>query len=468
MLNELPLNGRNWLSLGQLSAGVAMPSVSAPGIAGSPSGGTSASTFYSVNGANLWQNDVRLNGINNNIEVFGGGYAGSDATVNPPPDAIQEFRMENGNYNAEFGHSTGAVIDAVTKSGTNSLHGDIWEYFRNEAMDANDYFSNLNHTPKGEYRQNQYGGTVGGPVMLPKIYDGRNRTFFFFDYQGTKVVTPVSATSTVPTMGMKQSGFRNLQDLIAMNSGTHTDGLGRVFRNGTILDPATTRQVAASSVDPVSGLENTTSSAIYVRDPFLTGGSAGIRDFSGMTSQLNILPQGRIDPNAIKLLSLYPDPTNQTIFTNNYYYNPKQPSNINQYDIRIDENFREKDSLFVVFDKSYYDVVTPGRLAGAAIGQSGAQNQHFPAYMISAGYIHTFTPNLFNELHVGFGHSNKLQIPFDSNQMGIPAQYGIQGIPQVPNNGALRRFRSRALPASAKVASVRQSRRSSTPKLLRM
>ncbi|RZU39297.1 TonB-dependent receptor [Edaphobacter modestus] len=438
ILNDVPLNGRNWLSLGQLSAGVAMPSTSAPGIAGSPSGGTAANTFYSVNGANLWQNDVRLNGINNNIEVFGGGYAGSNATVNPPPDAIQEFRLQNGNYNAEFGHSTGAVVDAVTKSGTNALHGDLWEYFRNEALDSNDYFSKLNGTRKGTYRQNQFGGTIGGPVMIPKVYDGRNKTFFFFDYQGTKVATPAAATSTVPTVGMKQSGFSNLQDLITMNSGTHTDGLGRIFRNGTILDPATTRPVAAHAVDPISGLQNATSSTIYVRDPFLAAGSsAGIVDFTGRISQLNILPQSRIDPNAVKLLNLYPDPTNTTVFSNNYYINPKQTSDVKQYDIRIDENFREKDSLFVVFDKSYFDVVTPGRLAGPAIGQSGAQDQHFPAYMISSGYIHTVTPNLLNELHVGFGHSNKLQIPFDANQMGIPEQYGIQGIPQVANNGGL-------------------------------
>jgi hypothetical protein len=318
MVNDLPLNGRNWLSLGQLSAGAGMPSTSAPAIAGSPSGGTAQATFYSVNGANLWQNDVRLNGINNNIEIFGGGYAGSNAAVNPPPDGIQEFRMQNSNYNAEFGHSTGAVIDAVTKSGTNAIHGDLWEYLRNEDLQANDYFSNLAKKPKAPYRQNQYGGTVGGPVMIPKLYNGRDHTFFFFDYQGEKLATPAQTGgyfNSVPTMNMRNSSFTNLQDLIAANSSgkARADGLGRLIPLGTILDPATTRMVAAGAVDPVTGLANTGKTAIYVRDPFLTTGSpAGITDYTKLTNQLNVLPQGRIDPNMVKLLGLYPTPNVST------------------------------------------------------------------------------------------------------------------------------------------------------------
>jgi hypothetical protein len=441
MINDLPLNGRNWLSLGQLAAGAAMPSTSAPAIGGSPSGGTAQATFYSVNGANLWQNDVRLNGINNNIEVFGGGYAGSNAAVNPPPDGIQEFRMQNSNYNAEFGHSTGAVIDAVTKSGTNKLHSNVWEYLRNEDLAANDYFSNLNKKPKTEYRQNQYGGTFGGPVRIPKLYDGRDHTFFFFDYQGEKLTTPAQTggyTNTVPTASMQSSGFTNLQDLIAMNTGTHTDGLKRVFPTGAILDPATTRMVAAGATDTVTGLQNTGTAAISVRDPFLSGGSAaGVTSYVGRTSQLNIIPQSRIDQNVVKLLSLYPAPTNPALFTNNYFYNPVQTVSLNQYDIRIDENIRPQDSVFVVFNKSYFNEVTPGKLPGQAIGQSGAQNQKFPAYMVSMGYVHGFTTHLFNEFHAGYSHSNKIQVPFDADTMGIPAQFGIQGIPQAPNNGGL-------------------------------
>ncbi len=105
------------------------------------------------------------------------------------------------------------------------------------------------------------------------------------------------------------SGFTNLQDLITYRGGTGTDALGRIFPHGTILDPSTTRAVNAGAVDPISGLQNTSSSTVYVRDPFYSGGSlGGVKDFSGKTAQLNIIPGSRLDPNATKLLSLYPAP----------------------------------------------------------------------------------------------------------------------------------------------------------------
>jgi hypothetical protein len=198
--------------------------------------------------------------------------------VTPPPDAIQEFKLQNGNFNAEFGHSVGGVINAVVRSGTNSFHGALWEFLRNDILDANDYFSNQNHSPKAEYRQNQFGGTIGGPVWIPKLYNRKDRTFFFFDYQGTRIVQPSPWTETVLTAFMQSSGFTNLQDLITNNSGTKTDALGRIFPYGTVLDPATTRLVAANTVDPVSGIGNSTGNDIYVRDPFYAGGQCRRRD----------------------------------------------------------------------------------------------------------------------------------------------------------------------------------------------
>src|ERR1700733_2273663 len=244
-INDLPLETRNWGSLGQLAAGVATAPIG-------QNGGTPENAFYSVNGVQLYQNDFRLDGINNNIEFFGGSSVGTDATITPPPDAVQEFKLQNGDYNAEFGHSTGGIINAVIRSGTNHVHGDVWEYLRNEDLNANSYFSNQAGVPRSEYRQNQYGGTLGGPVVLSRFYNGRDKTFFFGDYQGTRIATPSQSISTVPTANMVNSGFTNLQDLINGNSGSSTDALGRVFSHGTVLDPATTRQVAAGATDPVS------------------------------------------------------------------------------------------------------------------------------------------------------------------------------------------------------------------------
>lgn len=431
-VNDLPLQTRDWASLAQLSAGVTTAPVGNP----SSDSGATSSAYFSVDGVNLWQNDFRLDGINDNIEFYGGSSVGSNAAITPPPDAIQEFKLQNGDYNAEFGHSTGAVINAAIKSGTNQLHGDVWEYLRNDVFNANLFFNNATHAPTPEYRQNLFGFTIGGPVYIPKVYNGRNKTFFFVDYQGGRYVTPSTATSTVPTQNMINSGYTNLQDLIAFNSGTSTDGLGRKFRHGTILDPATTRLVPAGAVDPYSGLRNNSGSAVYVRDPFYTGNIMGVTDFTGATSQLNIIPQPRLDPNAVKLLGVYPAP-NQSGFANNFVYLAKQPQNTDSYDIRIDENFNAKNVLFGVFDRSLISRDVPANLPGVAIGETGGRNDSFPAYAWAVGYTHVFTPTLTNDMHAGMVHSDKLQRSIYGNTFGIPAQYGIQGIPQLPNNGGL-------------------------------
>ena len=290
-VNDLPLVNRNWVSLSQLSAGVATAPVGQP----SSDSGTTGSAYFSVNGTNFWQNDIRLDGIDDNIEIYGGNVIGTNATITPPPDAIEEFKVQTGDFNAEFGHSTGGVINAVIKSGTNSFHGDVWEYLRNDAFDANDYFSNQRGQPKPEYRQNEFGGTLGGPIF-------RNKTFFFGDYQGERIIIRPS-TKSVPTLNMVDSGFTNLQDLISYNSGTATDGLGRIFPHGTVLDPATTRAIAAGASDARTGLVNSSGNSIYVRDPFYTGSLAGMKDFTGVTAQLNQIPAGRLDPKLSSCLA---------------------------------------------------------------------------------------------------------------------------------------------------------------------
>ncbi len=424
-INDMPLQTRDWVSLAQLSAGVNTAPVGNP----SSDSGESDSAYFSVDGVNLWQNDFRLDGINDNIEVYGGSSVGNNAAIVPPPDAIEEFKLQNGDFNAEFGHSTGAVVNAVIKSGSNHFHGDLWEYWRNDALNANLFFNNLNHIAKPEYRQNLFGGTIGGPVV-------KNRTFFFFDYQGGRYIKPVPATSTVPTPGMVSSGFTNLQDLITYNSGTGTDALGRIFPHGTILDPATTREIPAGGVDPISGLTNTSASAVYVRDPFYTGSLLGKTNFVGDTAQLNTIPVGRLDPNAVKLLGVYPAPTRPGL-ANNFYNAPKQTENTNSYDIRIDENFNANNNLFGVYDRSLISEGVPSALPGLAVGESGGRNDSFPAWSVAVGYTHVFTPTLTNEMHVGVVHADKLQRSIYGNTFGIPAQFGIQGIQQVANNGGL-------------------------------
>ena len=436
---DLPLVNRNWASLAQLSSGVTTANNQ---FSGGATNSSTGSAYFTIDGMNPWEIDFRLDGIDDNVELYGGpGPTNSNVNVTPPPDAIEEFRLQNGDYNAEFGHSVAGIINAVVRSGTNRLHGDLWEFVRNNAFDANDYFSKQAQQPIPEYRQNQFGGTVGGPVVIPKLYNGRDKTFFFFDYQGSRYVTPSPYTSTVPTTLMQSSGFTNLSDLITYNSGTKSDGLGRVFPYGAILDPATSRAVAAGTVDPVSGIPNTTGSTVYVRDPFFTGGSVtGISDFTRYAANLNMLPAARLDANAIRLLQLYPA-QNKSGLANNYFISPKTPENVNQYDIRIDESWRQHDTIFGVFDWSHLTESVPNRLPGIADGGNfGTGTISIPVYGIALGETHTFGPTLNNEFHAGWNHNVQSQLSSNATELGIPPKYGIQGVPEVIDNGGLPNF----------------------------
>ena len=266
---------------------------------------------------------------------------------------------------------------------------------------------------KNNFHYNQFGGTVGGPVWIPKLYNGRNKSFFFFDYQGTRQINPRQYNDDVPTALEQSSNFTNFQDIITADGGkTKTDALGRIFPYGAVLDPATTRMIGAGARDPISGLLNTATDPtthqpipIYVRDPFFTGGSVGgITDFTPYASQLNQIPAGRLDPNAIKLLQLYPTPTGPGI-VNNYIIFPKQTNNTNAYDVRIDQSFGEHDTLFGVYDWSHNLQNVPNQLPGIANGGAYSTGTiDIPVYTIAVGETHVFSSTLSNDFHAGYNH----------------------------------------------------------------
>jgi hypothetical protein len=419
-MNDLPLNGRNWISLATLASGSYL------------TGATNTTSLF-VNGAEPGQVDYRVSGVNNNEEVFGG------YSVAPAPDAVEEFKLQDGNNSAEFGHSVGAIVNAVIKSGSNKYRGNAWEYLRNEALNANDFISNANGTRRQEYRQNQFGGTIGGPVILPKLYQGRNKTFFFFDYQRTQRLVPVTFTDNVPTALMHSSNFTNLQDLITGNSGTATDGLGRKFPHGTVLDPATTRAIAAGATDPVTGLVNTKTSTVFVRDPFFNGSLLGITDFTGRVSQLNLIPASRLDPNALKILQLLPLPTTGGL-QNNFFSSQPQQTNSNQFDTRIDENISAKDAVFGVLHRqtTNQSAAQPFPGVGSALQTQFATTQ--PTYVLALSETHLFSPTTVNEARIGLNHNFNTRLDPDAYTANIPQQFGIPGIPQVSGNGGLPTF----------------------------
>src|ERR1017187_6608521 len=242
-VNSLPLNGRNFTFLAQLGAGMQTPQAD--------SRGNAASGAFSANGLRPSQNNYLLDGIDNNADNVD-FLNGTNFVILPPVDAISEFKVQTADFSAELGRSAGAVLNATIKTGTNSLHGAAWEFFRNDKLDAADWFENNTTNPvKGELRLNQFGAMIGGPIL-------KNKLFYFGDYEGKRRVQGTSSTSSVPTALERSSGYTDLTDILTQQAGAaRTDILGRSIQRGVILDPGTTRFVAAGAVDPVSGYVNT-------------------------------------------------------------------------------------------------------------------------------------------------------------------------------------------------------------------
>ena len=412
-INDLPLNGRNFNFLARLTAGVTVGQEEGRSL--------NSNGWFAANGTRPAQNDLLLDGIDNNSDnvdfLNGAAYV-----VKPPVDALSEFKLQTNSFNAEFGRAGGAVLNATLKSGSNQIHGDAWEFVRNDKFDAADFFQDAANESKGEFRQNQFGGTVGGPII-------KNKTFWFADYEGTRIRQATPWLTTVPTAAEASSGFTDFRDLISGQTGVegHPDILGRTFSLGTILDPATTRQLNAGQVDPVTGL--TAIGSGFVRDQIQCGGVA------------NTICANRLDPNAIKLLQLFPTPTASSLFSN-YSSNPIGSTNVNQFDVRIDQNFSEKDQLFVRY--SFFDSPTfsPGPFTGYADGggfNNGEQKSRPQGAALS--WTHSFSPTVINEARIGWTRESVVRTQAYGNDTdNIPGQFGIQGIPQEVGNGGLPNF----------------------------
>jgi hypothetical protein len=410
-INDLPLNGRNFTFLAQLSAGVTQDQQDTRGLG--------ASGSFSANGSRPAQNNYLLDGIDNNTNLVD-FLNGTAFSVRPPVDAIQEFKIQTNNYSAEFGRSAGAILNATIKSGANQFHGNAWEFLRNDKLDAANFFENAGGIQKGEYRQNQFGFTFGGPIR-------KDKTFFFGDYEGTRIRQALPSINTVPTALERSSNYTNLSELLNQDA-TRTDVLGRTFALGQVFDPSTTRAVSCGALEPASG----------ITAPCGAGMSAGSQiGFVREPFPGNLIPANRLDANAIKLLNLYPAPNIAGLF-NNYSANPVLRNDANQFDIRVDHNFSEKDSIFGRVSYSDNPQHIPGPFPGIADGGSfsaGDQTAKSSNSMVSE--THSFSPSLINEVRAGFNRIATTRLQPNAGTLGIPEQFGIQGIPQVASNGGL-------------------------------
>jgi hypothetical protein len=421
-INNLPLNGRNFTFLAQLGAGVNTPQADTRGNA--------ASGAFTANGLKPAQNNYLLDGIDNNSNAVD-FLNGTNYIVLPPLDAIAEFKVQTGDFSAELGRAAGAVLNATVKSGTNSIHGAVWEFFRNDKLDAADWFEDNAGIQKGELRQNQFGAAIGGPII-------KNKIFFFGDYEGLRRVQGNTQSGvSVPTTAERNSGFTNLADIITgQGTSSRADALNRQIPLGAILDPATTRAVAAHSVDAISGLTNTSASTVYVRDPFGTC-APSTTNFTLAGCGLNQLPAGRLDANAIKLLNLYPLPTSGSL-SSNFASSPALFEHRNAYDVRVDYDISQKDQIFTRFSWVDDPQFIPGPFGGIADGGGFEQgDQSARSYQSASAYTHVFSPSMVNVARVGINHLLTSRFGPEGTTLGLPSQYGIQGVPQTTENGGL-------------------------------
>ena len=411
-INALPLNGRNYAQLALLGVGVA---------AAEPGSRVETTYGFSANGARSLQNNFLLDGIDNNANL-GDVLNGAAYVVQPPVDAIAEFKVETNSYSAEFGRGNGAIMNAVVKSGTNQIHGDLWEFLRNEKLDASNAFDIFGQQP---YKQNQFGFTLGGPIIKSKL-------FFFGDYEGLRIRQALPQLSTVPTPAEVGGDFSGFLDLTSPIPGV-LDCNGHQTYQGEIFDPT-----QAQTGSPYNG--GPCGLPIGTTGPNYTGTPTNKFSNPGGTST-------PIDPLAQELANLFPPP-NATISTlqaaGNFLSDPKRSETENKFDIRGDYTISEKDNFFVRYsygnDSNFLPSPFNNVLDGGSF-QDGYSNN--TAQGLAASEIHSFHPNLINEFRFGFNHLNSHRYNLFSNvdaaaQLPIPfpgvpftAGQNIGGLPSL-------------------------------------
>jgi hypothetical protein len=359
-VDDVPLNGRNFLELALLVPGVS------PGTEGTHI--SSRGGAINVNGMRDSMNSYWLDGLDD-TSVGVGQY-----TVAPPLDSVQEFRMETGVYEAKFGAHAGAEVNMVTKSGSNDLHGSLYEFVRNTKFDARNFFD----PSVAPMHRNQFGGTLGGPAVLPGIYDGHDRTFFFVAYEGTREHRDFYDNFLVPSSGERQGDFTDLQNPNCPSQ--------------TIL------------LNPLGGGE-----------PF--------------TNINQVLPQA--DPVGQALVNLFPQPNipTATCGAANYTALVNRQVTYDTLTARVDHQFNSKNSLFVRyslnFDREFWPTGTVPESTSTVPGYG--RFSHDSYQMAGLDWTHIFNPKLVNEFKLGY---NRYQIREVDQDLGnnLAASLGIEGI----------------------------------------
>jgi Carboxypeptidase regulatory-like domain len=383
-IKTLPLNGRNFVNLTRTVPGV-VRGIPGANIDGAGSLAWRASASFSANGQRPRDNNYMLDGVDNNETWL------QTVVLFPSVDALDEFKLQTSTYSAEFGHSLGGVVNLQIKSGTNAMHGSGFEFLRNSVFDANNFFNNRAGRDKPDFSQHQFGGTVGGPIV-------KDKTFYFFDYQGYHVNQGATYLSTVPSAKMRAGDFSEINRII---------------------------------YDPITHLP-----------------------FPG-----NVIPANRLDPVAAKMLSQIIPESNtggtvgsngQTI--NNYLINPTLTRLDNQIDLKVDHGLSANNRFFARYSYEKTHRVLPATLPHGDAGFTfGAGDGNIKAQGFALNDTHTFSSSLLNEFRFGWSSIKFFMTPIDFQQ-NLAQAVGIPGInlnevtsafPQIMfNNGGMRNMGS--------------------------
>jgi hypothetical protein len=402
-VNDLPLDGRDFVELAYLTPGVnSGPNAGYTVQQGNIPEDQRGNASIQVNGLTATNNNFLLNGFDNNEQQIG------IEVIQPSIDAIQEFKVQTNNFGADIGRG-GAVVNVVLKSGANQFHGSLFEFVRNSAFDAKNYFDDPT-LPIAPFKQNQFGGTFGGRII-------KDKTFFFVDYQGTRIRQAQTVISIVPP-ALSTSGERagNFSDLLTgqtfspcPNPVTGTDPF---YDTGTIFDPFTkTPYTCADGVTQVT-----------LRKP-MPG---------------NVIPScasakdgACLDPAALQLVQLFPNP-NTSRAAGNYLSNPVASNNQDSFDVRGDHQISSKNSLSLTFSYNNVHAFAPDPFPGFAGG--GNFSGHITNLARSAGIsdVHTFASNKINEFKIGYSRYVVQAVQNFAGQ-ALAQQFGVPGIFN-PNN----------------------------------
>jgi hypothetical protein len=433
-VNDLPLVDRDFTNLTYLAPGVT--ETDAPGTKRSQGG-----INFNSNGSRNATADVLIDGAS--ATNFDQNSGIQNVLYTPSVDSVEEFKVEQSNFSAEYGFAVGAIINVVTRSGTNQFHGSGYEFFRNSVMDANNWFNNANSQGIPALKRNNFGGTIGGPIR-------KDKTFFFFDYEGLREHTSASSGSmSVPTLCMRGDptatcpvgtpALGNFGELCTLIQGATFDN------NGMCSDPA------GQLWNPFSGVFNNSpdpqnfAGPGAVRQTFIpfnnlaTYTSPGNPALNGTPFQLPAGPGNLIDPAAAKLFLLFPKP-NQSIASlsdlqgGNFFSSGTNSDSSNQFDIKIDHRFSEKDLLSSRYSQKKITSTSFncfGNFTDPCTGGPGTTKQH----QWTINETHTFSPTVVMTVSFGYLRESDNFPGISANLSNFDSLFGQTGLPSYLNTG---------------------------------